>query len=231
MKDSMDQLLVKIHTSKDSLISLVEADGDPILLVNGIGNHEFPIEWIKPFHKLLDRKLLSYYFKWDKSLSLDTHSDELLTITRSLLEKHRGKKLTIIAYSAGGVITTLAMDQLADDPIAQQIHFHTVAAPLFGYGAPAWTKVASLFFGKSNIEIGIGNYQKLTHKNLNQCTHWVTTNCEMDKHSCDSQEINPQLGPTKNQSSELPCGPAFTKRFHDEGHSSVLNRAFSEIIK
>lgn len=230
-KKPIDELLTKIKKSKSSLVAIEENDGAPLLLVNGLDNVEFPSEWIRPFHHLLDKKILSYFYKWDKWTSLEKNRDELTVTIKALLAKHPDKPLTIIGYSAGGVLTLLAMDTLyAEKLSAERIQFHTVAAPLYGYKAPPIAALGKLFVGSSTIDIGIGTDKKLTNKTFNQCAHWVTLNCEMDQHACNREGLNPQLGSIELENA-LPCGFAQTKKFDDESHASVLNRAFNEIVK
>lgn len=230
-KKELNSFLEKIKNPKESLFTIVESDEDPILLVNGLDIQDFPYAWVKPFHKLQKTKRGSYYFQWDKFDSMETNKNKLTAVIKQILSKHAGKNLTIIGYSAGGIVVTRSMDELNDDPEAKRIQFHTVAAPLFGYKAPALAYLGVPFAGKTSIEIGIGQYDKLKNKKLTQCHHWVTTNCELDLHTCDNKTLNPQLGPGDARVSSLPCGAENVIGYKDESHSSVLSRAFFDIIK
>ncbi|MDD4976255.1 MAG: PE-PPE domain-containing protein [Bacteriovorax sp.] len=163
-------------------------------------------------------------------MSIENNRDQLIESIQSILDKHKDKNLTIIGYSAGGVIVILAMDQLADGPLAKRIQFNTIAAPLFGYRSPSISWLGSPFVGKTTIQLGIGNYDKLVHKQMPQCNHWVTTRCEMDQHSCENDGLSPQVG-LHGLPSSLPCGEDHIYRVDNECHASVLNYAFNKIIK
>ena len=225
-----DDLIKKINDSKNSLVPITDGDGDPVLLVDGIDPSKFPHEWVKPFNKLMDKKQSSYFFKWDKFNSIEKNRDQLMGAIKDVLEKHKNKKLTIIGYSAGGVLTVLAMEKLSDGPLAKRIQFNTVASPLFGYKAPGIAWLGAPFYGKTTIQIGVGNYDNLVHKQMSQCNHWVNTNCEMDKHTCERDGLNPQIGP-HDQPFSLPCGKGHINRIDNESHASIVNRAFDEIVK
>lgn len=228
----LTEVMNKLQKSEKTFIELIKGEGEPVLLVNGLRHMEDPIpaEWMKPLHKLIQLKQMSYFYKWDKHKSLEENSSELKVIIVNILNNHPEKNLKIVGYSAGGVITLLTMDSLVNDPIAKRIYFHTIASPLYGYGAPAIANIASRFAGKSSIQIGMGSDKKLIHKKLNNCTHWVTTNCELDKHSCTKKGINPQLGLVNLNTAPLPCGEENIKRIQNESHASVLNAVFDEII-
>lgn len=227
---NLTDLIEKIKNSKEPLVQIVDNEGDPVLFVNGIDFREFPHEWIQPFQKLLTKKQLSYFFKWDKFNSIEKNRDDLVKTIKELHEKYPDKKLTVVGYSAGGVITLLAIDTLTDENISNNVIAHTVASPLFGYRAPLLAMIGAPFVGKSSIQIGRGNSDKLTHKKLNNCHHWTTTNCEMDQHTCENDKLNPQLG-MNSTGSDLPCGNDNITKLNDESHASVLNRVFDEIVK
>lgn len=229
-QEEMNNLLQKIKSSPTSLIEIGESDDPPILMVHGIDyNPDLPHEFIKPFHSLLQKKHTSYFFKWSKSKSIEENSGELTSTIRAILEKHKDKDLTVVGYSAGGVLTITSMDTLAQEPIAKRIHFHTVASPIFGHRAPSWAMIFAPFAGKTSISVGQGQYDKLAHKTFNQCSHWVTTRCELDLQACENNQLNPQTGPSSAGKSILPCGEDNTRSYADEGHASVLSRVFSEI--
>lgn len=227
----ISNILNTIKNSKTSLVKIIEAEGDPILFVHGLDYHaDFPVEWIKPFSQLIQKKQLSYFFKWSKFKSIEDNSTELVSIIKSITDIHKDKNLTIVAYSAGGVVTAFAMESLADDPISKRIYFHTIASPLFGYNSHPFGFVAIPFVGKTTIQIGRGKFEKITNKHFTQCHHWVNTNCELDQHTCTYNGVNPQLGPSNQTSSPLPCGEKNISQYNNESHASVINRALSEIL-
>jgi hypothetical protein len=224
------ELIGNINKAKDPLIQIAEGNGNPILLVDGIDPTEFPHEWVKPFSKLLKNNNLSYFFKWSKYNSIEDNRDQLIDAIKNILEKHKDKKLTIMGYSAGGILTLLAMDKLQDSPQAKRINFNTVASPIFGYNAPAIAWLGAPFVGKTSIEIGLGAYKKLEHSQMSGCNHWVNTNCEMDKHTCENEGVNPQTGGGAI-TFQLPCGVNHIKRVENEGHASIVNHVFDELVK
>ncbi len=228
-KEGLDGLLVKVKKSKDPLIEIVEGKGAPLLLVQGLDyNEDFPPEWIRPFHAVMLRDQPTYFFKWSKMDSIEENTKKLTSSIKTLLEKYAEENLTVVAYSAGGVIAISSLDQVSEEAIAKRIYLHTVAAPIFGYNAPKFALLGSPFAGKTAIQIGIGRFKSLHHKRFTQCSHWVTTSCELDKHACNNGPLNPQIGLKKE---DLPCGEKNTKSYSDEGHASVIYRALNDILK
>ena len=228
-RNHINKLVKLIKESKSSLIPLVETEGAPVLLVQGLDFQEFPFEWIKPFAHVTDKKQLSYFFKWSKFDSLEKNSDELKKVIQSLLEKHKKERLLIVGYSAGGVLTTHAMSKLRDDPAADRIDFHTISSPLYGYNAPIFALFGIPFAGKTAIEIGMGPFEKLKKKKFSNCYHWINLNCEKDMHACDMYKMKPFTGAV-GTNRDMPCGNENVTEFDNEGHGSILNVVVQKII-
>lgn len=228
-RNHINKLVKLIKESKSSLIPLVETEGAPVLLVQGLDFQEFPFEWIKPFAHVTDKKQLSYFFKWSKFDSLEKNSDELKKVIQSLLEKHKKERLLILGYSAGGVLTTHAMSKLREDPAADRIDFHTISSPLYGYNAPIFALFGIPFAGKTAIEIGMGPFEKLKKKKFSNCYHWINLNCEKDMHACDMYKMKPFTGAVGTKR-DMPCGNENVTEFDNEGHGSILNVVVQKII-
>lgn len=224
----IEDLINSVKVSKKNLIPLYEKiDQNPVLMVSGFDFRDFPTEWIKPFHTVVNGKKSSYFFKWDRFDSINKNSTKLGEAIKEIKEKHPGKELTIIGYSAGGIIALDAFDNLTESDTLKNVKLLTVAAPIHGYNAPALAKLGTPFFGKTTIQIGMGHYQNLKHKQFENCSEWITTSCELDQHACTKEGNNPQTG----KSNESLCKNSKPILINNEGHSSVLNRVVSDFFK
>lgn len=228
-REHINKIVKTIKESKSHLISLVENEGAPVLLVQGLDFQEYPFEWIKPLAHVTDKKQLSYFFKWSKFDSLEKNRNELVKVIKSLLEKHKDERLLIVGYSAGGVLTTHAMSELRDDPASDRIDFHTISSPLYGYNAPIFALFGIPFAGKTAIEIGMGPFEKLKKKKFNNCHHWINLNCEKDMHACDMYKMKPFTGAV-GSNRDMPCGNENVTEFDSEGHGSILDVVIKKII-
>jgi hypothetical protein len=227
VRNKVENLIKAIKDSKQDIIAINEnEEGDPILLVQGLDFREFPSEWIIPMHSLMGKKRSSYFFKYSKYDSIETNRNKLLQVIQQLKSKHPGKELTVVGYSAGGVIALDALDKMTASKQDENINFITVAAPVFGYNAPKLAFLGAPFVGMTSIEVGRGIYNKLKIKRFEKCLQWITTSCERDPHACSREGNNPQTG--KDKTSVCNSKPIL---INDEGHASVLNRAISEIFK
>lgn len=223
----LEKLIKTIKDSYANLIPINENDeGDPILFVQGLDFREFPSEWIIPLHSMIGKKRSSYFFKYSKYDSIETNRNKLLTEIENIKSKHKGKELTVVGYSAGGVIALDALDTMTENKSVDNLKLVTVASPIFGYNAPKLAFLGAPFVGMTSIEIGRGIYEKLKTKKFEKCAQWITTSCERDPHACTRDGNNPQLG--KEQTFVCKSKPVL---INDEGHASVLNRAISEITK
>lgn len=224
----IEDLINSVKVSKKNLIALNEKfNENPVLMVSGFDFRDFPSEWIKPFHKAVNGNKSSYFFKWDRIDSINVNSTKLTEAIQEIKQKHPGKELTIIGYSAGGIIAIDAFDNLNESETLKNVKLLTVAAPVYGYNAPAIAKLGTPFVGKTTIQIGIGHYQNLKHKQFENCSQWITTSCELDQHACTKEGNNPQTG--KNNEGLCKNSPQIL--INDEGHATVLSRAVNEVFK
>lgn len=217
----LDQKIAEISAVKEGLIPLQTGDEAPLLIVHGVDFADYPGEWIAPFNELIQQKTHSYLHKWSTRKGLIENRDLLLKSIRTLLKKFPQERLTIFGYSAGGAISLLALDALLGTPAMDRVYLHTVASPFFGFEAPKRAYVAAPIVGKGRIELGIGAYSFMKNKNFSNCHHWVTTNCALDKNSCDQRTINPQTG-ALDGSQDMPCGNSEMTKIDDETHTSVI---------
>lgn len=221
-------LLAKAYRLEVGLFKLSAGSGTVVLLVHGIDPSNSLSEWDKPFTKLLDLDKNVYMHRWSKFVSLKKNEELLLTSIRMLLKTYPNEELIIIGHSAGGAIALLAKDSLTGTKLDKRIYLHTIATPLFGYGAPFLAHLGTPFVGGTTIAMGLGIYKKLKHKHLNQCTHWVNSNCLLDHHTCDnSKRLSPELGELNGW---MPGGIENTHYFNDEDHLSIISRAIDNMV-
>lgn len=225
-----NEIVAAILNSTDSLIKIKQGTGNPILLIQGLDFLEKPIEWLGPFELAMKSEHTVYFFKWSKFNNILKNRDELLNVIQILLLQHSSSHLTLVGYSAGGVLALLALDQLTDSVDLERLKFHLVAAPVFGYniGNRPITYIAAPFIGKTSVAIGAGVYEKLKNKDFGSCHQWITTNCELDSHACQKGPTFPQTGNT-TKGKLMVCGSAVTY-LDNESHTSVLNTVMSKIL-
>lgn len=213
-------VLKQVHEAPMGMTRILEGQGIPLVLVHGIDPSPAQPEWIKPIAKLIDLEKNVYFYKWDKFKTLKENQKLLADAIKEIQEE--APQLTLVGYSAGGVISIFAHDELQDD----RIELHTVASPIFGYDAPSTAVFGIPFVGSTTIEIGMGAYKKLKHTRLNSCHHWINTTCELDKHAC----VNKKLFSAQSRIFAMPCGSENTKSFAEETHESILNKVFESIL-
>lgn len=192
---------------------LHEGNATPILLIHGINPDPDLPEWVKPVEKLLEQKRTIYLYRWSKHKSMKKNQNLLLQSYLDILENHQDEPLTVIGFSAGGVIALMAKHSLKNHPGDQRITLHTGASPIFGYGAPR----ALRYLGNTTLTLGVGMPEEIIQDGVNQCFHWVTTDCEKDKHACPFKE-----GRYSQVSETMPCGPDSTISLPNEDHTSIL---------
>ncbi len=95
-REHINKIVQKIKESKSHLIPIVEVEGTPVLLVQGLDFQDYPFEWIKPIAHVTDKKQLSYFFKWSKFDSLEKNRNELVKVIKSLLLKHKKESLLFV---------------------------------------------------------------------------------------------------------------------------------------
>lgn len=224
----LSRKLEMIRESASGLIPLVEGKGDPLLIIHGIDFPPHPEEWVNPFESLISTGKKAYLHKWSYRAGLEENRDLFLKSIQEVHDRHPGQVITIFGYSAGGAISLMALDKLVGTELMKSIYLHTIASPFFGFEAPPRAYFGAPFVGKGKIEIGIGAIKFMKNKSFNNCHHWVTTNCELDKNSCPRKTINPQTGSLAG-TSEMPCGNNEVTLIDDETHTSVISRVLNQI--
>ncbi len=220
-KNRVLQLLKAYRKSKAGFVE-IPGTGTPIILVHGMGDmDQFPFHWAKPLTRALDTKRPVLLFRWSQ-FGIMRNTEKLLENKVHKLVKD-GKDVEIIGYSAGGDISLLALEGMAKSGDSAHVQLHTIASPMYGYGATLASYVASPFVGPTTIQIGRGIRADIQHHF--DCTHWINTNCDLDIHACKRTDVSqsPEFGP------DMPCGTK--KFFKDETHRSILDRATAEIFK
>ena len=223
-------LFQEMADSHSYLLKIIDGTGSPIVLINGLDIENFPFEYIRPIKRLIDDNRKTFAFRWSKKESIENNSQNLIDAFKTLKKEFPNQKITVFAYSAGGAVAIVALDKILENDIFKDITFHTIASPLYGYGAPIGALFAVPFVGSSTIAIGRGIYKKINHSHFKQCFQWINTNCELDQHACDYDGINPQLGLGINSPNISLCGTENTTLFRDENHASILNKAFFEVM-
>lgn len=197
---------------------LHQGEGNPILLIHGINPDPDLPEWVNPLNKLLEDNRTIYFHRWSKYKSMEKNHTLLTESYLDILSENENKDLTVIGFSAGGVIALMAKHTLKNNPFDQRITLHTGASPVFGYGAPrTMSFLIAPIVGSTTITLGVGMPKKIIQEGINQCFHWVTTDCEKDKHACPFKE-----GRYSQISESMPCGTHHTISLPDADHTSIL---------
>ena len=227
-------IAVMIANSQESLVKIKDGIKQPILFIQGLDLAEVPTEWLKPFELAMNSEHSVYFFKWSKFDSIYKNRNLLLEAIKFLLSTYQDSNLTLVGYSAGGIIALLALDAIVDsiDPelSVARINVQLVAAPVFGYNInkrPV-TYLAVPFAGATSVKIGIGVFENLKNKNFKGCHQWITTNCHLDKHACIKGSIYPQQGDTAKARVKICETVSY---LNNETHASILAKAVSQILK
>lgn len=227
--------LEDVVTGKESLyqVSLSSAPTkEVIVLIHGIEIKHIEQEWRAALSFIRQQNKVAYFIKWSKRVSLDENVKVVLSNLKELNARYPEAELKIFAHSSGGAVAILALDKLTEEKSNVDLKLHTMASPLFGYGAPPTglqTFIGSQFVGKSTMEIGQGIIDRLQNKELPACFHWITTNCDLDKHACKQRSgVYPQQG--RKDLNELPCGEENTFYFDDETHHSIILRVLRSVL-
>lgn len=202
----------------EGLHLLHQGDSHPVLLVHGINPEADLPEWVKPLDRLIESNKTVYLHRWSKYASMKTNQKQLSESFLNILNEHKDEDLTVIGFSAGGVIALMAKHTLKDNPQDSKITLHTGASPIFGYGAPkTMGYLTAPFVGNTTIALGVGMPEKIIQDGINQCFHWVTTDCKRDKHACPFKE-----GRYSQISDSMPCGAEKTISLPEANHTSIL---------
>jgi hypothetical protein len=225
---SVKEATTLLSQSPEGLVHLFEGSEMPILFVHGI---DFDVgEWIRPLEISLKNKRNTYFYKFSKFDSLVASRDDMREAVINILEEHPQEELLIVAHSMGGIISLLTLDTFIRGQYEDRIKIHTIASPGFGFEAPPkMAYVLAPFIGLGTVQMGIGGYKKIRNDFLDQCHHWITTNCALDKHACNRRTLNPQTG-SLNGSEKLPCGIKNVTYLDDETHATVISRVVEELM-
>ena len=236
--ETREKVLSSIHRIKDTQSTMVAineenlSSNELVILVHGLYFENFGTEFLRPLIYLNQNKVNSYFFKWSNHKKMEDNASDFTKHILSLSQKYPEKKINIFSYCAGGIVTLFSMNQLLKTPeVYNRIQFHTVATPLHGYGAPKMAQVGIPIWGHSTITIGRGALQFLNKKTFESCQQWVNSNCELDKHACESKGVLPQMGPVHLDDKINICLNSKMIIFNNENHLSILNKVFFEIFK
>ena len=224
----IEETFEKIPNTKIGVISIHEGR-TPVLFVHGIDKLPYYPEWVLPIGYAIEKKITTLIFTWDPAQNIHDSQKILGASIEGILKLYPNEKLTVIAHSAGGILATLAFSNLKLED-QKRVLLHTVASPLYGYKAPKISLVASPIFGKANIQVGTGFTKEMQKLSLPHCHHWVTTNCDLDKHACSKLGNFPQTGSAKKPEN-LPCGNENVTKIDSEDHESVLYYVVKKVLK
>lgn len=193
--------------------------GNPLLLIHGINPATDLPEWVNPLDKLLKENRTIYFYRWSKHQTMKKNLTLLTESFLDILSEHETEHLTVVGFSAGGVIALMAKHSLKNNPSDKRITLHTGASPVFGYGAPKTVSyITAPIVGSTTISLGVGMPKRVIQDGVNGCFHWVTTDCEKDKHACPFKE-----GRYSQISDSMPCGSHNTIQLPDADHTSILD--------
>ncbi len=161
-------------------------------------------------------------FDYDESLSLEQINSQFVTEFNSFTTTNELNKIIIFAHSAGGVIASSTITNLAET-FPEQIEIHTLASPLNGYDAPK-----SLFEGYTgvynNLAVGIDSYDP-EPKNINVYHHKTVTDeilvsiCGRFHQFCDALDA---------QNNNVPGSEEFY--YPNEDHNSIVHTVGLKVI-
>jgi len=224
-----------IESSPRGLVPLSSGAGSKglvFLFVDGLSWGGYP--WYKPLALIQRYQSRAYLFKRNESDSLRAASQDLADQVGRLHSQYPDRKIIIIGYCTGGVITAYTVANLLTPSLKESVYFHTVASPLAGYGAPAIANIAKPFVGKMTIDIGRGVLKDLP-PGTQRCHQWITANCGLDIHACKSRGEYPQMIGEENRNNILNertlCGPENTTLFDDETHATIFSRVIEYVFQ
>jgi hypothetical protein len=230
VRASISDAFAKIHRSRTALVLMTPSNAKlaTILFVQGLDFRPLPFEWVEAFDETFKTQASTYFFKWSRRRPFQENVGLLKESILELLAKPEISELKIVAYSAGGVLAVVSVNDIADLMLLSRLSLVTVASPFYGYGMPAITVLGTPFVGGTTIQLGRGiqhleqNFGQLAH--LKHCVNWVTTNCDQDKNACLlGNELYPQLGMASGHT-VLPCGEGnvMTADSHETHYSALV---------
>ncbi|MFH1727923.1 MAG: hypothetical protein ABIA04_05850 [Pseudomonadota bacterium] len=227
-----------------------------LVRINEVSDNNLPVFFIIQGLDFLDGEellpIIEEQIKYKFGLFLFTYSahaptpfntDRLAYSLKFLAMRYPKKEIILIGYSAGGVLALKAIEKLKykskkfniHESIFDRISVNTVASPINGFEMPVLGYISAPLSGFTTCDIASGLI--VTRGNIQNCHHWVTTNCSLDIAACLWQDIYPQLpGLTKenNYNSEwldMPCGNENVTYVYDRGHPELVEYAFISILK
>jgi len=237
-------LLRKIRNNKGPLFELMgdmgqeDKNSQPILLlVEGApdSKREYT-EWVEPFNFFLEKHLDVAFHRLSRWKSIAGNTRQLEHSIQTLAVKYPHRRLWILGYCSGGIITMEAqmrLNQLAikDSMLAQalaRMDWVTAASGFNGYEAPGIIAYAGApFVGLLNIAIGFGQAGHYIDSQL-RCDHHMTTDCEYDIHACPNKNGLPQfLNPEKNADMTTPCSQGRITLHPRTTHQEILMAIFN----
>jgi hypothetical protein len=211
-----------IEKSKKGVFTLEKGHSqDHVIFVQGIYDNKDAWEWEGSLQKHSQLQNTIHYYKWSRFDSIAKNADILTKSVEKIDELYNPKSITIFAHSAGGVVALISLKELESKPVFEKVFLHTIAPPIFGYQFGKEALISSIFIGKTTARISVGA-RHLMNEKQSRCMHWVTTTCELDKHTCArSNGVSPLMG---DGVEEGPCGKENTRYIDDEDHMSVIDR-------
>ena len=172
-------------------------------------------EWYRAFDFLLRHGFGSYLIKIDPRDSIIENGSQFGQAIKQIRQSVSGRKIVIFGYSAGGVV---ALEAWKDPRLASlpEIRLVTIASPLGGYDAPPLlSELIVPFMGRMVQELGQSQESRFGSMRMANCTHHVTTRCDLDFHACLNDS-----GLSHQQMEDMPCQET---RIHPEvDHHVVL---------
>lgn len=212
----------------EGLVSMKkQEEGAVYLFVQGLELKGEALIWESELQRFEGTGRTVHFFKWSKRKKLARNVQNLLATIEKLRSENLSKEIIIVGYSAGGVLALLALDRWMEKTQDPQIFLHTVASPLFGYGAPKFAPLAAFFVGHTSLSVGRGVF-KINDSVIERpyCRHWINTDCSKDNHACESFSVHPMTGVADQ--SLLPCrGDTVVEM--QESHAGILTKALLDI--
>ncbi len=198
-----------------------------VVLVHGFEpQHEAPL-WNKEIARLEALEHEVHFLTWSKRLALEQNTQQLAQRFHELRKKHPEEFITVVAFSAGGIMALKAQELYQQEAADERLHLHTVASPLYGYQAPRIAPLVALMIGKSALAIGQGVFSAEEASEIRACQHWINTDCRKDKHACASFDQLPMTGNLPLD--ELPCQAAPTTAL-ELGHEELVSHVLAELF-
>jgi hypothetical protein len=209
-KDLGLQLLFNGNNDAQEIILLVQ--GHPVT-----PREETLGEWNRALLEIYKKNYQTYFFSINKDWKIKTNAKFLKEGLDNLLRTQPKKIIKIFGYSAGGTVSLSAKNSFFRNN--RNIELHTIAAPLFGFGAPSILRWISF---NLSIDMGLGITPKDYTTKIENCFHHITTNCELDVNACSYSDILSQI------SEDMPCGINNTLSYPSDTHQSIINKVIND---